>query len=304
MLVKFPVVCYVKRGDVYRLNLPSQSVTTDRGIRNSSLHAGNVNVVVVSNDDVNQIKRVVLIAPITKAKREMYDHNGIGKVQYLANGAMYTIHCDEVRPVDKELLQQTNRLFALSDSLLDNIDSEILGMFRGHTLELPEESLSEEADNRQTPTQQQVLSAPAHKPIDQVGSRFLQALPEPEPAKPKETPSSVIVVTDKKVKPKEKKVKDKRIISDGWFVRAYRKCQSQDEFETLAQRLGITVKALVEKYNKLSNEYKFWSDDKKLEFVDAYEKVEAGKMDKKELLSKFNCSSMAAATKRYQQILK
>ena len=268
MLYKQRALVYVNQGGVYRFT------------RNGDQKV----LVVVSNDDMNIHRSTIMVCPITKSakNKELEDYDAIGKVQYISNGIMYTIHCDEVQPIERKYLNSGTKVFNLSRSLMDNIFTEINSMFIGHATEMDFEEVSEDSVNKvefindtlaDKIAEEEIMTKVAEAPAP-----VKKNLPHASIKKPiivvNNDLSAKLASVAKEIKEESKPEK----ISDNDFMLMYCECDSTESKQQFAKQSNMSMTALQSKINLIGHKnIDSWSEDKKIQFLIDYETCKKNK---------------------------
>lgn len=269
MLYKQRALVYVNQGGVYRF--------TKNGDQKV--------LVVVSNDDMNIHRSTIMVCPITKSpkNKELEDYDAIGKVQYISNGIMYTIHCDEVQPIERKYLNSGTKVFNLSRSLMDNVFTEINSMFIGHATEMDFEEVSEDSANKvefindtladrieEEKIMTKVAEAPA--PIKNLPHASIKKKPIIAVNNDLSTKLASVAMEIKEEPEQEEKV------SDNDFLLLYCKCDSTESKQQFAKKSNMTLTALQSRINFIGHKnIEMWSEDKKIQFLIDYETCKKNK---------------------------
>ena len=126
MLIKYDACCPIKRGDVCEIDVKGKYEIFKR------------KAVVLMHDDMIPRRDKILISMITNNHEEELDGEAaIGKVQYIKDGKIHTIHMDETCFKCKNSLSK--RLYSLSESVMENCNAELFRLLEpGNALEFEE----------------------------------------------------------------------------------------------------------------------------------------------------------------------
>ena len=252
MLIKYDACCPIKRGDVCEIDIRGKYEIFSR------------KVVVLMHDDMIPRRDKILISMITDNHEEELDGEAsIGKVQYIKNGKIHTIHLDETCFKQKSML--TKRLYSLSESVMENCNLELMRLLEpGNALEFEElEVVDEEFDlnNISNPVIPTTMSLALQDAAEKERAKTVKEepvenrpliKPKPRDSKPKEE-KKVEVVVEQVVEPQAEET-DNDETKD--LEEAFNMYLGKDlTARQAAELLGITV-------NKFYYHFRKWKTSK------------------------------------------